>query len=179
MSDTPTTNKIFVNSIPYVQDADGNYYIPVGSPDGEAVASFGGVYNAPPPTLTDGQRGDTQLDVNGNTKVTLATQLAGEDLENGRFLTRDSNPYTYISSATTTIVISGPGVLKRIIVGETAAGAITIYDNTAASGTVISVLKASIAEGTYDFDIDFSLGCTVVTAAASKITVVANSITVV
>ena len=78
---------------------------------------------------------------------------------------------TYISSATTTTCKTGAGVLHTIVVGETAAGAITIWDNTAASGTTLGVLKASLAEGTYTFNIAFSTGLTIVTAAASKITV--------
>lgn len=81
---------------------------------------------------------------------------------------------TYIATATTTTVKSGAGTLHAVIVGETAAGAITIYDNTAASGTIIGVLKASIAEGDYLFDADFSVGLTIVTAAASKLTVTYN-----
>jgi hypothetical protein len=76
---------------------------------------------------------------------------------------------SYISSATTTTVKSGAGVLHAIVIGETAAGAITIYDNTAASGTTIGVLKASIVEGTYIFDRAFSTGLTIVTAGASKL----------
>ena len=79
--------------------------------------------------------------------------------------------YQYISTATTTTVKSGAGVLKSITIGETAAGAITIYDNTAASGTVIGVLKASHAEQTLDFSVAFSTGLTIVTAGASKLTV--------
>ena len=78
---------------------------------------------------------------------------------------------TYISTATTTAVKSGQGKLKSITVGETAAGAITIYDNTAASGTVICVLKASIVEQTFTFDIQFNTGLTILTAAASKLQV--------
>lgn len=77
----------------------------------------------------------------------------------------------YISTATTTTVKSGRGTLGRIILGETAAGAITIYDNTAASGTVIAVLKASAVEGEYDFFCRFQTGLTIVTAGASKLTV--------
>lgn len=76
---------------------------------------------------------------------------------------------SYISSATTTTVKSGAGVLHAIVIGETAAGAITIYDNTAASGTTIGVLKASIVEGTYIFDRAFATGLTIVTGAASKL----------
>jgi hypothetical protein len=80
--------------------------------------------------------------------------------------------YEYIATATTTVVKSTAGKLFRITLGETAAGAITIYDNTAASGTVIAVLKASIAEQTFEFGLPFRTGLTVVTAAASKLTVV-------
>jgi hypothetical protein len=76
----------------------------------------------------------------------------------------------YISTATTTTVKSGAGVLHTIVLTETAAGTITIYDNTAASGTVIGLLKASIVEGTYTFDRAFTTGLTIVTAAASKLT---------
>lgn len=83
------------------------------------------------------------------------------------------SPYnsTYIATATTTTVKSGAGVLKSITVGETAAGAITVYANTAGSGTIIAVLKASVVEGTYEFNVGFDIGLTIVTAGASKITV--------
>lgn len=77
----------------------------------------------------------------------------------------------YISTATTTTVKSGTGRLHTITIGETAAGAITVYDNTAGSGTVIAVLKASIAEQTFTFDVKFTTGLTIVTAGASKLTV--------
>lgn len=77
----------------------------------------------------------------------------------------------YISTATTTTLKSGTGVLASITVGETAAGAITVYDNTAGSGTVIAVLKASVAEQTFNFNVAFGTGLTIVTAGASKIQV--------
>lgn len=78
---------------------------------------------------------------------------------------------SYISTATTTTVKSGAGILKSITLGETAAGTITIYDNTAGSGTVIGVLKASVAEQTFEFNVSFTTGLTIVTAAASKLSV--------
>jgi len=77
----------------------------------------------------------------------------------------------YIATATTTVVKDIAGHLNRITIGETAAGAITIYDNTAASGTIIAVLKASIEEQTFDFDAPFVTGLTIVTAGASKLQV--------
>lgn len=84
-----------------------------------------------------------------------------------------SSNATYISTATTTLIRTGAAKLHKIIVTETAAGAITVYDGVDANGTVIAVLKASIAEGSYDFgDVRCTTGITVVTAGASKVTVV-------
>jgi hypothetical protein len=73
----------------------------------------------------------------------------------------------YISTATTTTVSTGKSVLHSIVVGETAAGAITVKDGD----TTVAVLKSSIAEGTYEFDMIIREGINVVTGAASKITV--------
>ncbi len=78
---------------------------------------------------------------------------------------------TYISLATTTQVFSGRGTLHAITIGETAAGAISIIDNTAGSTVNLASLKASIAEGTYLFDCSVSTGLRIITAGASKITV--------
>lgn len=81
---------------------------------------------------------------------------------------------TYISTGTTTAIKTGRGNLTRIIISETAAGAITIYDNTAGSGTILAAFKASVMEGTYDIGCRFQTGLTVVTAAASKVTVISE-----
>ena len=77
---------------------------------------------------------------------------------------------TYIATATTTAVATGQGILHAINITETAAGTITVYDNTAASGTIIAVFKASIAENSFVLDASFTIGCTIVTDAASKLT---------
>lgn len=73
-----------------------------------------------------------------------------------------------ITTATTTVVKAGRGIILRVIVGTTAAGTITVQD---AAGTVACVLKASIAEGVYELGMELG-GITVVTGAASDITVV-------
>ena len=97
---------------------------------------------------------------------------AGEDINANVQRISDDGTATYISTATTTLIATGRGVLKRIVLGETAAGAITVYDNITATGTVLAVLKASITEGTYEIGASFSVGCTIVTAGASKLTAI-------
>ena len=76
------------------------------------------------------------------------------------------------------VVSTDPVILYALTVGKTAAGAITAYDNTAASGTVKAELKASIAEGTYSFGpgIVCSTGLTVKLAADSDVTVIYGKI---
>ncbi len=79
--------------------------------------------------------------------------------------------FSNITTATTTTVKSGSGLLHTLSINSTAAGTITIYDNTAASGTKIATIKASVVEQTYIYDIAFTTGLTIVTGAASDITV--------
>lgn len=79
--------------------------------------------------------------------------------------------YNYISTATTTQVKIGAGILHAIVIGETAAGAISVIDNTAGSTVNIAELKASIVEGTYTFNCKFAAGLRIITAGASKITI--------
>jgi hypothetical protein len=78
-----------------------------------------------------------------------------------------------ITTATTTVVKTGAGILYRIIVGATAAGVITVYDAlSGVSGKEIVKLKASISEGSYAIGAVFQTGLTIITEAASDITVI-------
>lgn len=81
------------------------------------------------------------------------------------------NAYTHIATATSTQIKSAPGTLHALTVNTTAAGTITIFDNTACSGPVIAILAASVATATYLYDVAFTTGLCVTTAAASDVTV--------
>ena len=65
-------------------------------------------------------------------------------------------------------VLDCPGTLKSIVVNTTAAGTISLTD---ATGT-FAVLKASIAEGFYPFDVEVAGFLLVTLAAASDVTVI-------
>lgn len=74
-------------------------------------------------------------------------------------------------AATTTVVKSGAGRLARIIV-VAGTGAVTAYDNTAGSGTILWT-KTTVAVGDiYEIDIPAATGITVVVAAATTVNVV-------
>lgn len=80
--------------------------------------------------------------------------------------------YAHISTATTTVVRSGKGTLRSLIINTAAAGTITIYDNTSAAGQVIAVIAASAPIGSnFYYDIAVTTGITIVTGAATDITV--------
>lgn len=78
-----------------------------------------------------------------------------------------------VSTATTTTVKSGAGFLGQIIINGGTMGNVTIYDNTAGSGTTIATLDgANLKVGmVFPYGCVFSTGLTVVTAAATDITV--------
>lgn len=87
----------------------------------------------------------------------------------------DAYSSTRITTATTTQVKSGPGVLKRIVVNTpVSAGSIGLIDGT--SGTTVTigaiVSTADLKPYFVDFDVRFSTGLRIVTAQAQDITVV-------
>jgi hypothetical protein len=80
-----------------------------------------------------------------------------------------------LAAPTTTVVKSTPGILHSITFNKpTATTVVTVYDNIAASGTIIGTITvpASPLPVTLTYDISFNTGLTFVTAtAASDITV--------
>jgi hypothetical protein len=72
-----------------------------------------------------------------------------------------------VGCSATPFAADKPGLLGTVIVNTTAAGTVTIADQ---AGT-IAILKASIAEGFYRFDMRYAGYLTVALGAASDVTV--------
>lgn len=146
-----------------------------GAADSGNPVKVGGRYNASTPTLSDGQRADLQLDASGNTKVYLATKLdnTNDSVTNYPF----GHLYQNITTATTTTVKSGAGVLHRLVVNTpVASGTITLYDNTSGSGTKIGTvtLPSTLLNNgpmVAQYECAFVTGLTIVTTGTCDITV--------
>lgn len=84
--------------------------------------------------------------------------------------------FTRISTATTTTVKSGAGILHKILVNTAVASAtITIYDDTTATGTVVGIVTLPSTVGnpfTLTYDLSVGTGITIVTSDATDLTVV-------
>ncbi len=79
--------------------------------------------------------------------------------------------YANITSNTTTVLRTGGGILHAITFNApVATGTVTIYDNTAGSGTKIGTVTvpASPMPVTLFFDAVFTTGLTIVTATAAQ-----------
>jgi hypothetical protein len=109
--------------------------------------------------------------INQVAAVNPATLIAGEDLTNNIMKVNQVFSNTYISTATTTTVKTGAGLLHTIVVNGGTTGTCIIYDNTAASGTILASFDTTNALATYTFDCSFSTGLTLITSAATKISV--------
>ena len=75
----------------------------------------------------------------------------------------------------TRTLLSGPGFLKRVVINDLgAAGSfITIYDNTAGSGTKLATITCPATVGnpfTLTYDVGFSTGLTTTTSGATDVT---------
>lgn len=76
-----------------------------------------------------------------------------------------------ITSQTTTAVATGNGVLHSITFNKpTATGVVTVYNNTAASGTKLATITtpASPLPVTLTYDMSFGVGLTVKTETADQ-----------
>lgn len=137
-----------------------------GATDSGNPVKTGGVYNSVAPTLTSGQRGDTQMDANANTKVTQGTLLAGEDLAgsggvSGQVLGTIQKPVvttaysaswsTSFGTATKANAKSTPGQAMAVYVTNANAAVrfFQIHDKaTAPAGTNVPVFSVPIPAGT-------------------------------
>ena len=83
------------------------------------------------------------------------------------------NSYSRISAQATTVVKAGSGMLHSITIssGTAATATVTVFDNTAGSGTVIfsytQGAAAPTAPVTLIFDVRFNIGLTIVTGVAN------------
>ena len=132
-----------------------------GSADSGNPVKVGGVYNATPPTLDDGDRGDLQMDVNGNEKVTLATAL---DKNNDSITSYPAgHSYKFIEALGTSDAIkTGAGVLHSINVypGHSDAYIVVRDSLDGNNGDVMAVLGGANI-GCYVFDEAFTTGLSI------------------
>lgn len=179
-----TANPTLVGRFAYLMGFNGTTWDRVRTGIVAKTATFTGLlntlgmgrYNLAQPALTDGDVQLIQLDASGNTRQVVMNPAVAVDDTNGKIVVEHRYSFTNMTTATTTTIKSGAGLLHAIIINKAIATAtITIYDNTAGSGTKIATITfgATLLTdppllGTYD--VSFSTGLTVVTSGATDIT---------
>lgn len=135
-----------------------------GATDVGYPVKTGTIYNASLPTPSNAQRVDSQSNQFGE----LAVQFR--------------NKFRNITGNATTVVKSGSGRLHSIMINRNwTGGTVTIYDNTAGSGTVIATLDVGTPSGGLlsttgtpgpimlgPMGLEFATGLTVVTSGSSN-----------
>ena len=103
--------------------------------------------------------------------LSIKTPLAeGSIIQSQEYSATSTGASAFFGSQTaSTLVRSGPGALGSVIIEGAAAGVVNIYDatttdknrrtnNTATSSILLVSLPASLAAGTYTFDIGYNTG---------------------
>ena len=132
------------------------------------------IANAATPSWTETYDVKLSEDLSGNTRVTLGTKITGENFTADRLNNEPVYSTTSITTQTTTTVRSGTGTLAGFLIPTPVATAtVKIYDNTAASGTVlvdtITFPAALLNSGPIfvKLDASYATGITVVTGVAT------------
>lgn len=127
------------------------------------------VANAAAPTWTETFDVKLSEDLSGNLRTTQGTLISGENQTLNRMMVVGSFSMGTAAAAATTTIKSGAGIIKRVIFPTlVAGGTCKIYDNTAASGTVIldtvTIPGTITADNPFalELDVGFTTGCTVV-----------------
>ena len=151
------------NTVNYVSaDANGNLSVkdysdgPVAPGTAATTSSLaGGQFNTIPSVLTNTQQIALQVNLNGALDVSMR------------------NKYLNVVGNRTDVVKSGPGVLQAIMINNsTTGGVLTIYDDTAASGTKIATITLPtggvnpVPTAISNLGIEFETGLTVVTTGS-------------
>lgn len=106
-----------------------------------------------------------------NTNSSSSTTAVTMELWNASILRLGDESHSPISKnitgAATTVLKRGSGKIHELSVNSTSAGTVTIYDNTAASGTILATITTNnTAGGSWDLNFVFFIGLTIVTSAA-------------
>ncbi len=157
-----------------------------GNTQTEDPLAVGAMYSADATLLTalsDNAKAKLLTDILRNLKVSLATKLAGEDLDNDVMTCADGATYYVITTANTYIVKSGPGILYDIIITKAVDGSgVTVYDNTSAAspyifGAAAPAISTQIADlgvvpvSLLNKSIKFNTGLTIVTTSTANMTI--------
>ena len=104
-------------------------------------------------------------------RVALGTKLAGEDIPNDVQKVETRGAYASITTATTTTIKIGHGHINEIRVAGGVLGQVTIYDSLLGSGQVILPSVTPVQGQVLLSNVEFSVGLTIVTAAASILSI--------
>lgn len=117
----------------------------------------------------------TKLRIFGAVCIGIATVLAGIVVAKAQTfgdpqLSISAYKYVNITGQTTTVIKAAPGILHTVCINTPAATeTITMYDNTAGSGTKIGTITVFASTNPcLTYDVNFATGLTLVTATASS-----------
>lgn len=129
------------------------------------------------PRVTVSQDSKVNLWDGTNTATVKAANVGATNTDTSIVMTQSPSLYRNINTAATTVVKSGIGVFNKLCVNIlTAAATITLYDNTAGSGTQIAAVTlgsngAGFAGQCMEFNAVFNTGLTAVTTGTVNFTV--------
>lgn len=149
---------VIVNSTPGTYAVDDS-----AMPATPQTVPVSGEYRAAATTYADGDVTVLQSDVNGNTKVTLNTLIAGEDLTND--VQKVEQRFSYVNLSADGQVKAGAGFLHTLTFAQIdaapTAGTIIVYDSLTETGTIIysETFDTTVFRGyTVTLDVSFATG---------------------
>ena len=129
------------------------------------MSYIAGKYSATPTAYPDGSDVQVAVDQYGN----INTKMVDAGTGNAVALT---GSYTNMAAGATTVIKSGAGILFAVIVNNPGTTqTLTLYDNTAASSTLIGTISL-VAGMNLQYGLNFGTGLTAVLSGTADVTIV-------
>ncbi len=96
--------------------------------------------------------------------INRETPSLGSVADNGVYSATTTDVGFFNGGTTYKVVKTGPGVLGSVVITTATAGTLSLYDatstvtNTLWATTTLATFRASVAAGTYTFDVSFTKG---------------------
>lgn len=128
-----------------------------------------GKYTSTAQTVTDGYSAPVAIDSHRNLQVVMADSSTGAVLSSSApAQTYRADSYLNITTKTTTVVKAAAGTLAKVVINKSGSSdTLTIYDNTAGSGTIIATITSPTVGMNFQYDVACGTGITIVTGGTT------------
>ena len=161
---TANTTAWKVDGSAVTQPVSGTFFQATQPVSGTVTANQGGTWTVQPGNTAN----TTAWKVDGSAVTQPVSGTVAATQSTSPWVTGEQDSFVHLAANATTTIKSGAGALHTVVINTKGiTNTLTLYDNTAGSGTVIAVIDTTLSTTAFVYDLAFSVGLTTVVAGGT------------